>query len=66
MQLLRNESGRLTSEANHVAGETVSAVRHIYNELRKQNWSQEAAFYLITTAAHEVVLEEALFPKKNT
>jgi hypothetical protein len=65
MSLRNPETHRLTPEGNSACGETVRKVRKLYKELRK-SFTPEEVYYIITTAAHECVMEEALFNKEKT
>ena len=64
--MLRNKKGRLTPAANQAAGEAVKAITPIYNKFREQGWTHEDVYYLISTAAHELVMDEALSGKLRT
>ena len=65
--MLRNpDTHRLTHEGNNACGETVREVRKLYDNLRQQGFNTEEVYYMISTAAHECVMDEALFPKKIT
>ena len=64
--MLRNEKGRLTLAANQAAGEAVRAITPIYNKFREQGWTHEDVYYLLSTAAHELVMDEALSGKLRT
>ena len=56
---------RLTPKGNDACSETVREVRKLYEKLRKQGFNTEEVYYMISTAAHECVMEEALFPSKK-
>ena len=58
--MLRNpETYRYTPEGRQATDEVVWAVQDIYNKHRK-NFSIEEVFYMIVTAAHEMVLDEVV------
>lgn len=57
--MLRNpNTHRLTLEGNDACFETVREVRKLYERLRK-HFTAEEVYYMISTAAHECVMEEA-------
>jgi hypothetical protein len=58
--MLRNKNGRLTPAANYAAGDAVRTITPIYNKFREQGWTHEDVYYLLSTAAHELVMDEAL------
>lgn len=63
--MLRNpNTHRLTPEGNDACSEAVREVRKLYEKLRK-HFNTEEVYYMISTAAHECVMEEALFPSKK-
>ena len=63
--MLRNPNNhRLTSEGNDACSETVREIRKLYEKLRK-HFNTEEAYYMISTAAHVCVMEEALSPNKE-
>ena len=65
--MLRNpNTNRLTPEGNSACGEAVREVRKLYENLRQQGFNTEEVYYMISTAAHECVMEEALFSIKIT
>jgi hypothetical protein len=58
--MLRNpDTHRLTLEGNDACSATVREVRKLYEVLRK-HFNTEEVYYMISTAAHECVMEEAL------
>ena len=58
--MLRNpDTYRYTNEGRQATDEVVWAVKEIYDKHRK-NFSLEEVFYMITTAAHELILDEVL------
>lgn len=62
---LRNPiTHRLTIEGNSACADTIREVRKLYGKLRG-NFTPEEVYYMITTAAHECVMEEALFPSRK-
>lgn len=63
--MLRNENNRLTPEGNQALRENQKQIQEIYNKWRDEGYSIEEVFYMITTAAHECVLNEALIGKRR-
>ena len=63
--MLRNENNRLTLEGNEALMKNQKQIQEIYNEWRDKGFSVEEVFYMITTAAHECVLNEALTGKRR-
>ena len=63
--MLRNENNRLTPEGNQALHKNYRCIQEIYNEWRDKGYSMEEVFYMITTAAHECVLNEALIGKRR-
>lgn len=62
---LRNEKNRLTSEANTDLAENQRQIRVIYNQWRDKGYSIEEVYYMISTAAHQCILEEALLGRRR-
>lgn len=58
--MLRNEKGRLTPAASQAGHEAVRDLTTIYAKFRQQGWTHEDVYYLLSTAAHSLVLEETL------
>lgn len=58
--MLRNEKNRLTPEANTDLIENQRQISKIYNQWRDKGYSIEEVYYMISTAAHECVLDEAI------
>lgn len=56
--MLRNEKGRLTPAGNQAGHDAVRDLAKIYAKFRQQGWSHEDVYYLLSTAAHVLVLEE--------
>ena len=63
--MLRNENNRLTPEGNQALRENQKQIQEIYNKWRDEGYSIEEVFYMITTAAHDCVLNEALIGKRR-
>lgn len=63
--MLRNENNKLTPEGNQALNENLKQVQEIYNKWRDKGFSVEEVFYMITTAAHECVLNESLSGKSR-
>lgn len=63
--MLRNENNRLTPEGNQALNENLKQIREIYNKWRDEGFSVEEVFYMITTAAHQCVLNESISGKKK-
>lgn len=63
--MLRNESNRLTPEGNQALNDNLKQIREIYDKWRYKGFSVEEVFYMITTAAHECVLNESLSGKRK-
>lgn len=63
--MLRNENNRLTPEGNEALIKNQKQIQEIYNGWRDKGFSVEEVFYMITTAAHECVLNEALTGKRR-
>lgn len=63
--MLRNESNRLTPEGNQALNDNLRQIQEIYNKWRDKGFSVEEVFYMITTAAHECVLNESLSGKRK-
>ena len=59
MSLRNPDTHRLTEEGNFACHKVVNKVREIYEEYRK-DFTPEEVYYMLTTAAHECVIEEAL------
>ena len=59
--MLRNENThRLTAEGNADLIENQKEIQKIYQYWRNKGYSIEEVFYMISTAAHQCVLNEAL------
>ena len=58
---LQNEKNRLTPEGNLDLVENQRQIQVIYNQWRDKGYSIEEAYYMISTAAHQCVIDEALF-----
>lgn len=63
--MLRNENNRLTPEGNQALNDNLKQIREIYDKWRDNGFSVEEVFYMITTAAHECVLNESLSGKRK-
>ena len=63
--MLRNENNRLTPEGNQALNDNLKQIREIYDKWRDKGFSVEEVFYMITTAAHECVLNESLSGKRK-
>ena len=63
--MLRNEKNRLTPESNLDLAENQRQIQEIYNQWRDKGYSVEEVYYMISTAAHECVLDEALTGKRR-
>lgn len=64
MPLRNPNTHRLTEEGNSACAKVVNKVSEIYKDFRV-DFTPEEVYYMITTAAHECVMEEALFPNKK-
>ena len=63
--MLRNpNTKRLTLEGNADLAENQNQITQIYNKWRDKGYSIEEVYYMISTAAHECVLSEALLGKR--
>ena len=59
--MLRNENThRLTVQGNADLAENHRQIELIYNAWRDKGYSMEEVYYMISTAAHECVMCEAL------
>ena len=63
--MLRNESNRLTPEGNQALNDNLRQIQEIYNKWRDEGFSVEEVFYMITTAAHQCVLNESISGKRK-
>ena len=63
--MLRNENThRLTPQGNADLAENQRQIDKIYNMWRDKGYSMEEVYYMISTAAHECVMVEALSGRK--
>jgi hypothetical protein len=63
--MLRNENTqRLTPQGNADLAENQRQIDKIYNMWRDKGYSMEEVYYMISTAAHECVMSEALIGRK--
>lgn len=59
--MLRNKNThRLTAQGNADLAENQRQINLIYNAWRDKGYSMEEVYYMISTAAHECVMSEAL------
>lgn len=63
--MLRNEKNRFTPESNLDLAENQRQIQEIYNQWRDKGYSVEEVYYMISTAAHKCVLDEAFTGKKG-
>lgn len=65
--MLRNKNThRLTARGNADLAENQRKIQEIYNHWREQGYSIEEVYYMISTAAHECVLDESLLGKRRS
>ena len=63
--MLRNpNTHRLTLEGNADLAENQRQINEIYNTWRDKGYSMEEVYYMISTAAHECVMNEALVGRR--
>ena len=63
--MLRNpNTKRLTPEGNTDLAENQRQIKEIYNTWRDKGYSMEEVYYMISTAAHECVIHEALVGRR--
>lgn len=62
---LRNHNHRLTPEGSLDLVENQRQIQQIYNQWRDKGYSIEEVFYMISMAAHECALDEALAGKRR-
>ena len=63
--MLRNpNTKRLTLEGNADLAENQRQIDLIYNAWREKGYSMEEVHYMISTAAHECVMNEALLGRR--
>lgn len=55
---------RLTLEGNSDLAENQRQIDKIYNMWREKGYSMEEVYYMISTAAHECIMSEALFGRR--
>lgn len=63
--MLRNENThRLTFQGNADLAENQRQINKIYTAWRDKGYSMEEVYYMISTAAHECVMKEALIGRE--
>lgn len=64
--MLRNQkTNRLTEQGNSDLHKNQQQISAIYNQWRDAGYSMEEVFYMITTAAHECILDESISGRRR-